>query len=120
MNIEYDDKGQLKINAFELFEYLPKEKLLEFIESFSCIDEVIKHVTMQIIEGWTENYYHGGTACMASSTPLRGLDWATREVAKHSGEVAKKEIERLEAALASKTKDLQDLREEIYNQRQRY
>jgi hypothetical protein len=48
----------------------------------------------------TENGSYGYHQNTASVTPRNGLDWAWREVAKASGDIAKKEIGKLENALA--------------------
>ena len=73
------------------------------IETLSCDDQIIKHVTDQILDGWTENYCSGGSCFIASHSPTTGLDYARREISKRSGELAKKEIEKLEKALKEKT-----------------
>lgn len=82
-----------------MLEGIPAEAKLELMETLACDNVIIKHVVDQILEGWTENFYHGPMSCTAGDSPNYGLDWALREIAKRSGEVAKKEIERLEKAL---------------------
>lgn len=98
MNIKYKE-GNLQIDLHDLLDNVREEDLSEFLESVSCNDKVIKHVTDQILDKWTENGYSGGAAATAVADPKWGLDKAWREVAKRSGEVAKREIERLEEAL---------------------
>lgn len=104
MNINYKD-GKLQIDLHDLLDNVREEDLNEFLETVSCNDKVIKHVTDQILDKWTENYYSGGTACTADAAPIWGLDKAWREVAKRSGEVAKREIERLEDALKRRNEE---------------
>lgn len=98
MDIKYKE-GNLQIDLHDLLDNVREEDLNEFLESVSCNDKVIKHVTDQILDKWTENGYSGGAAATAVADPKWGLDKAWREVAKRSGEVAKREIERLEEAL---------------------
>jgi hypothetical protein len=104
MEIKFKD-GNLQIDLHNLLDNIKEEDLNEFLESVSCNDKVIKHVTDQILDKWTENAYSGGTACTASAEVYNGLDKAWREVAKRSGEVAKREIERLEAALKRRNEE---------------
>ena len=88
-----------------LLDSVKEEDLNEFLETVSCNDKVIKHVTDQILDRWTENCYSGGAACTADADAKWGLDKAWREVAKRSGEVAKREIERLEEALKRRNEE---------------
>jgi len=101
--------GKLEIDLHGLLDSIPADDLAEFFESISTNERVIGHVTEQILNKWTENGYSGGYFVTASSCPYYGLDKAWREVAKRSNEVAKREIERLEKALAIKTKEYSDL-----------
>jgi hypothetical protein len=117
--VKYKD-GKLEIDLHSLLDSIPKEDLEEFFESVSCNDRVIQHVTDQIIHKWTENCYSGGSCVTAGAEPLWGLDKAWRRVAKHSGEVAKREIERLEDALRQKNKEYFDLLNEYSNERRMY
>jgi hypothetical protein len=75
----------------------------------ACQGDVVKYVTQQILDGQTENNWYSGRSIGASATAWTGLDWACREVAKRSGEVAKAEIEALERALAKSEKRYSDL-----------
>lgn len=111
MEIKYKD-GTLQIDLHSFLDSLKQEDSSEFLESISCNDKVIKHVTDQILDKWTENYYYGSVSVTAGATAYSGLDWAWREVAKRSGEVAKREIERLEAALKERDKQYYELVEE--------
>ena len=98
-------EGNLIVDLHSLLDNVPKEDLEVFFESVSCNDRVIKHVTDQIISKWTENCYYGATCVDAPAEPHCGLDKAWREVAKRSGEVAKREIERLEEALKRRNEE---------------
>ena len=98
-------EGNLIVDLHSLLDNVPKEDLEVFFESVSCNDRVIKHVTDQIISKWTENCYYGATCIDAPAEPCNGLDKAWREVAKRSGEVAKREIERLEEALKRRNEE---------------
>jgi hypothetical protein len=86
--------GNLSVNLGEVLECLTLDEKLEIIEMLSCMDDVIKHVSDQILEGWTEGCSHGATGVGATfTTPL---DKARFEVAKRSSASAKYIIERLE------------------------
>jgi hypothetical protein len=109
--IKYEN-GNLIIDAHELFDHIDPDKRLEVVESLSCNDTIIKHVTDQLLDGWTENCFCGATGS-GSVEPYTILDKAKREIAKRSGEVAKREIERLETALDRKTKEFRGLEDEL-------
>lgn len=68
------------------------------------METVIKYVTDQILDGWTEQSSHGYIDCTAQSNPSSAINVARREIAKRSSEIAKKEIEALENALAKAEK----------------
>lgn len=104
MNIKFKD-GNLQIDLHDLLDSVKEEDLNEFLETVSCNDKVIKHVTDQILDKWTENCYRGGSFIDAGAEVYGGLDKAWREVAKRSGEVAKREIERLEEALKRRNEE---------------
>lgn len=90
----------LQIRLIELIEAIDPEQLRLFADSLACSDDVIRYVTQQILDKWTEHTSHGMTNYTARAEPTTGLDWAWREVAKRSSEVAAREIERLEDALS--------------------
>jgi len=104
--------GSIEIDICGLLDLLDDESKLKFIESLACDSAVVKHVTDQILTGWTESGYSGGRFCTASADPVLGLDWAIRQVALRSGDVAKREIERLQDALERKNKETNELHEE--------
>ena len=108
MEIKFKD-GNLQIDLHSLLDNIREEDLSEFLESISCNDKVIKHVTDQILDRWTENVYSGSSNTSASAEVYFGLDKAWREVAKRSGEVAKREIERLEEALKRRNEEYYNL-----------
>jgi hypothetical protein len=111
MNARYKD-GKIEFDLHDLLQNISYDTKLEMLESLACDDQIIKHVADQIITKWTENCCSGGTACIAGAEPRFGLDWAWREVAKQSGEVAKREINRLEDALKYKNTECQNALEE--------
>jgi hypothetical protein len=104
--------GNLIVDIYELVGELGDESRRELADSVAINDDVIKFVTQQILDGWTECDSHGpvGTAV---AEPYTGLEFAWREVAKRAGEVAAKEIARLEAALRLMTEHRDRLAEEI-------
>ena len=108
MKIKFKD-GNLQIDLHSLLDNIREEDLSEFLESISCNDKVIKHVTDQILDRWTENCYRGGSSIDASAEAYEGIDKAWRQVAKRSGEVAKREIERLEEALKRRNEEYYNL-----------
>lgn len=106
IRIEYKE-GMIQFNILDLLEGIPAEAMPEFLEAVSSQDAVIQHVADQIIRGVTEHGYAGSSWVRPHAEPNLPLEKAWREVAKSSGEVAKREIERLESALAHSQKDHQ-------------
>ena len=93
------ENGKLTIDLWDFLTDLEGEQKLELIETLSCQEAIIKHVSDQIITGFTENIYNGGSDGVAKSTPWSQLDIARREIAKNSSEIHKNEIEELEKAV---------------------
>lgn len=112
MNAQYKD-GKISFDLHGLLEGIQPVEKIPMVESLACDDDIIKHVAAQIISKWTENCYSGCAFVTASDSPQFGLDWAWREVAKKSGDVAKREIERLEDALRREKNKTTELYEEI-------
>lgn len=120
MKTDYNT-GTISFDLHSLLSSVCPEKKVELIESLSCDDAIIKHVSDMIIDRWTENSYSGSSCCTIPADASKGcpLDSAWRRVAKASGEVAKTEIERLERGLAQRDKQIADLHEEIRKLRER-
>ena len=114
MNVNFE-KSTFEINFYDLFTKLDNETKNKLLEHFSCDSYIYNYVAQQILDKWTDNGYSGTSFISPSPDPQQhGLDWAWREVAKRSGDVAKREITRLEDELKRVKKELQDLQMEIY------
>ncbi len=87
----------------ELLELICENDMIEFTQSLSCYDSVIKHVAEQIINGCTDDGYHGSKSSV-DSEPHTALQIAVRDVSINSGEIARREIESLQRALAAAEK----------------
>lgn len=110
------NERQIGIDLYELVESLPEDALLTFADALAVQDHVIKYVTQQILDGWTERDSSGGRFTVTEVTPVAGLDWACREVAKRASEVSKSEIERLEKSVAYH-KECEDNLRKMLNER---
>jgi len=99
MNINIEN-GKIIFDVDDLMRQIPEDKVRGIVEVLSCNEELIDFVMEQVFGACTENGYYSGRAVIATEDPTCALDRACRRVAKESGEVAKKEIERLEKALA--------------------
>lgn len=91
--MKINKEGKLELDICELLDSLPEQDKLSFIESLSCEDAIIKHVTDQIFEGFTENLYYGGEC--GKVEPQTPLELARERVIKFADETARKEIARL-------------------------
>ncbi len=121
MKLKYE-KGYLHIDLFDLLENIPATEKSEMLKTLACDDQVITDVTQMILDQWTSEGYSGGANTTAQHDVVNihapALDRAWREVAKRSGEVAKREIERLEKALAASEKRRQRLEEARFSSQQ--
>ena len=102
MNVEYNCKtGKLEIEVCDLLREMQNEKIIELIDVLSCEDAIIRHVSDQILTGWTELMSHGGESFTAQSNDAfeTPLSIARRRIAISSSEIAEKEIERLKATI---------------------
>lgn len=84
----------------------------------SCDGQIVEFVAQQIVDKWTENGFYSGVSCIANADAWTGLDRAWRNVAKASGDVAKREIERLEDALRRSQEEASRLSSELFNLRE--
>lgn len=82
----------------ELIELISEDDKVDFMQSLSCHDVIIKHVADQIIHGCTDDGY-SGSETMVSESPSTPLQAARREIAVNASDVANKEIKALERAL---------------------
>ena len=87
-------EGKIEIDAQDIFDNIPEYSIPELIENLSCSDQVIKYVMDQVLEGWTENGYSGGT-CISLS-PSTEINIARDKISKGADKVAKDRILELE------------------------
>ena len=116
--------GKLTVDIYEIIESLADEERRQFADSVACNSDVIKFVTQQILDGWTELDSHGPIG-MATPEPYHGLEWAIRQVALRAGDVASKEVQRLQSALemvenqrdrlAEDLRRINDKRDSVFN-----
>lgn len=109
--------GVIQIDILSLIESLSDDDKKAIIESLSCWDAVVSHVTSQILDGSTENGYWKGHIVVPEPTKNHGIAWATREIARRCDQVAAKEIQRLEVELAGVLETNEDLRKIISGMR---
>lgn len=98
--------GDLSIDIITLLDHLDDQAKIRMIDTLSCEEAIIKHVTDQILKGWTEEGSHGHEDLVAKADPCHQLEIARREIAKRANEVARAEIVKLEHVLAKREEDL--------------
>lgn len=118
MNVCYKD-GKIEFDFEDLLRSLDEKSKLQAAEHLACHDEIIKHVVDQILDGFTEDGSRGYRCFLSEEEPETALDWACREIAKRSSEVAKKEIEILERSIKKYNEENMELRAELYDFRAR-
>ena len=98
MSMNINSEGKLVIEVQDIFDALSHDATLELIESLSCSEIVIKHVADQLLEGWTENGYHGSIC--SGLTPSTQINGARDKIAKGANDIATKRIAELERMVA--------------------
>lgn len=101
MNI--NSNGKLEIDILEIFDGISGDAKVELIERLSCEDAVIKHVIDQVLTGWTENGYSGGTVVNEVESSCE-LNIARDKIASGASMLARKEYKRLKRVAESKQK----------------
>ena len=112
MKVTYES-GVFSFCFAALLDQLSADDKRSLADHLACENCIIDDVAAQIISGWTEAGSHGSRFATAVPEPTTGLAKACRDVAKASGEVARKQIEELEDALRLKTKEACDLMAEV-------
>lgn len=108
--------GALVIDINDLFRHIADEDKTELFQHIACDDQVIRDVTAQLLDGWTEAGWHGAKSDTAHADTVNvivpAINAGRREIAKRSGEVAKAEIEALEKALKASEARVRELEDE--------
>ena len=114
--------GIISFNFSDMLDSLDFESKQEIIERLACESDIVKHVIGQVLDGHTENWSYGPKNIISESNPQFGIDWAMRQIAVRSGEVAAKEIERLERAIEHEKEDHEGTRKILqeYQSRNQY
>lgn len=105
MRTQYKD-GELTISLDDIFRKLQGPERDEFLLMMACEDAVIRAVSEQILQGCTDEGWHGATGSTAT-TPNTPLDRAVRAVAKGASALAAEEISLLEQKLREVEEELQ-------------
>lgn len=90
--------GKILLSVNELLENLSTDEKRQLADSLSCEEDIIRDVTAQLLDGWTDAGSHGSKGCDPSS-PHTALDIARREIALRAGDVAREEIDSLMRAM---------------------
>ena len=96
MNLEGNN---IVINVYDLIGQLRVEHLHQIIDALACHAEIVDEVMNQVIDGTTTDGSYAATSFGGNPKAFFGLDGARMRIAKASGDIAAKEIERLDAAL---------------------
>ncbi len=97
--MEINNDGNLILDVNDIFDSVPSESIPELIERLSCSELIIKHVADQLLEGWTENGYHGSIS--SGLNPSTEICIARDKIAKGANDVAVARIKELERAVES-------------------
>ena len=103
MTIKFDENNNviMTINYFDMIEAMPDSEKIQLAEQLSCEDAVIKHVTDQLLGGWTENGHCGSTSCGAV-LPSTELEKCREQIGRIGNRLLRNEISRLQRLLADK------------------
>lgn len=106
-------KATIKFDMIEFIHNLSDEEQSGIIESLSCSEQVIKHVTDQIFYGHTENLYCGSVSYDDGTSEFKtAIGYAKDLVIEKADEVARKRIEQLEFA----NKRMKDTIDRLYQE----
>lgn len=102
MEMKLNEDGTLSFNVdiYDFLDSLSDEKSIELAESLSCQDAVIKHVTDQLFDGYTENGCHGSKR--GGDNPSTQLELSQEKVRKLGNRLLIKEVKRLRGKLEDK------------------
>ena len=110
------EKGALVVDINDLLRNIADEDKTELFQHIACDDQVIRDVTAQLLDGWTEAGWHGVKSYEAHADTVNvivpAINQGRREIAKRSGEVAKAEIEALEKTLKASEERVRELEDE--------
>lgn len=92
-------KATIKFDMIEFIHNLSDEEQSGIIESLSCSEQVIKHVTDQIFYGYTDNGFCGSIAFDDGTSEFKTAVGRAKDlVIEKADEIARKRIEQLEAS----------------------
>lgn len=113
MTATFTPDGKLQFDFHDCLRSLSAEQRLQCIEDLSCDEEILKHVTDQLVDNYTAGGYSGGSIITAPADSARGtaLDHALRRLAKASSTIAERQINKLEQALTRSEKRVRELEE---------
>lgn len=87
--------GKLSLDLYDLLGALTDKERADLIDTLAVREEVINEVANQIIDGFTTEGSHGPTGYGGNPDAVFGIDGARMRIAKASGDIAAREIERL-------------------------
>ena len=102
------EEGCIKLDVSDLLASLTGDDLVELINRLSINDQVIQRVAQQIADGCTEDGWCGGTTSVSTEYPTP-LMVARRYVATHANAVAAAEIDRMQYAIGSLNRRIDEL-----------
>ena len=100
--IKFDENNNVTftIDYFELVDKMPDSEKIQLAEQLSCEDAVIKHVTDQLLGGWTESGHCASTS--SSDLPITELEICQERLGKIGNRLLRNEIVRLRRKLEDK------------------
>jgi len=117
MEIKIEDtKIQLKIDIFDLLDSLSDEEKKQVVEVLSCHEAVIKHVTDQILDGYTDNGYCGAFATSSNEAKyLTELQKSRVRISESLSELAYEQIRMLKIKNQNLAQELENARQIQWN-----
>jgi hypothetical protein len=89
------ENGKLSLNLYDLLGSMTGAERADLIDTLAVREEVITEVANQIIDGLTTMGSHGPTGWGGNPDAVYGIDGARMRIAKASGDIAAREIDRL-------------------------
>jgi len=102
MSIEFKD-SKLIIDLHRILNGVTGQQKIELIKKLAVDGDIMRHVISILCSGLTDT---------KSDLETKNLNWASVEIAKHSNDISKREIERLDRIVKNQAQELLELRRE--------
>ena len=102
MSIEFKD-SKIIIDLHRILNGVTGQQKIELIKKLAIDGDIMRYTISILCDGLTDT---------KSDSETKNLNWASIEIAKHSNDISKREIERLEKIVNYQAQELLELKQE--------